>query len=266
MEKPFVSIIMGAYNCGNTVSACIESIQNQTYKNWEFIICDDCSTDNTLDILREFAAKDKRIRILRHRRNMRLAASLNHCLKVSRGKYIARMDADDESLPERLEKQVEFLEAHPEYDAAGCSRIVFDENGEKGIRISEAYPDRKGMVRDTPYAHPTIVMKKSVYDALGGYRSSRATMRAEDLDLWFRFYEKGFRGCNMQQALYRYREGKDDFKKRSLKAGIQTAKVFLDGYRRIGVPWYQRICAAKPVISALIPNRIMMKYHSDKLK
>lgn len=263
--KPLVSIIMGAYNCESTITACIESIRNQTYHNWEFIICDDCSTDNTLSILHMIQKKDDRIIILHNNYNMRLAASLNNCLSIARGKYIARMDADDESMCERLEKQVEFLESHSEYDVVGCDSIIFDENGERGIRKSVEFPTKSLLVRDTPFAHPTIMMKKSVYDDLGGYTSNKLTMRAEDLDLWFRFFENGYNGYNMQVALYKYREGESDFLKRSLKAGIQTSKVFWNGYKKIKIPIYKRIWVFKPIISALIPNKIMMWHHSEKL-
>ena len=102
MGQPLVSIIMGAYNCEATIEKCVESILQQTYKNWQFIICDDFSSDNTFDILKKYEDKDSRIIILHNECNKRLAASLNNCLKVAKGKYIARMDADDESLPQRL--------------------------------------------------------------------------------------------------------------------------------------------------------------------
>ena len=110
MSTPLVSIIMGAYNCENTIYDCMESILKQTYENWEFIICDDCSSDHTLEILKKYEKNDKRIHILHNEKNMRLAASLNRCLEVAHGKYVARMDADDISMPDRLEKQVEFLQ------------------------------------------------------------------------------------------------------------------------------------------------------------
>ena len=265
MGQPLVSIIMGAYNCEATIEKCVESILQQTYKNWQFIICDDFSSDNTFDILKKYEDKDSRIIILHNECNKRLAASLNNCLKVAKGKYIARMDADDESLPQRLEHQIEFLETHPEYDVVGCNRIVFDNNGNRGIRKSEEFPVKELLIKDTPFAHPTLVMRKRVFDILNGYTSDKSTMRAEDLDLWFRFYERGFKGYNMQETLYKYRESECDFSKRSLKAGIQTSKVFLKGYKRIKIPLYKRIWAIKPIIVALMPNKLMMRYHSGRL-
>ena len=265
MEQPLVSIIMGAYNCENTIESCIESILKQTYKNWEFIICNDCSTDNTLSILKDFQKKDNRIIVICNEKNLRLAASLNKCLKVARGKYIARMDADDISLPERLEKQVEFMEKNKDFDVVGCNRIIFDESGEKGIRKSIEFPNKEILLKGTPFAHPTIMMKKETYEKLGGYVSNKTTMRAEDLELWFRFYEKDYKGYNIQIPLYKYRETKKDFSKRDLKAAIQTSRVYWRGYKKIKIPIYKRIYFLKPIIAALIPNCIMFKYHTAKL-
>ena len=266
MEKPLVSIIMGAYNAGNTISACIDSIIAQTYTNWELIICNDCSKDNTEEILEEYKNRDGRIVVIKNETNMRLAASLNRCLEISNGKYVARMDADDESMTERLSKEVEFMEEHPEYDVVGCSCVVFDEHGNLGVRKSDEHPTKDILYRDTPFAHPTILMKKSVYDALGGYTVDRTTMRAEDLDLWFRFYELGFAGYNLQNVLYRYRESTSDFGKRTVKAGIQTAKVFWKGYKKVNIPWRKRIWVFKPIIMALIPNELLKHIYAKRMQ
>lgn len=263
--EPLVSIIMGAYNSEKTIKKCIESIISQTYKNWEFIICDDCSTDNTFRIMKEYAGKDKRIIIIQNNKNLRLAGTLNKCLTIAKGKYIARMDADDESLPKRIEKQVEFLEKNNEFDVVGCNRIIFDDHGDKGIRKSIENPDKNILIKDTPFAHPTIMMKKEAYNKLNGYVVDKSTIRAEDLDLWFRFYEQDLRGYNIQEALYKYRESKKDYSKRTIYAGFQTAKVYLKGYKRINIPIMKRIFCLKPIISSLIPKSILEKYHLNKL-
>ena len=105
MEDSLVSIIMGVYNDQETISTCIDSIINQDYHNWEFIICDDCSTDETLSIVKKYAQKDSRIKVIQNTKNEKLAYSLNHCLKYSSGEYIARMDGDDIALPHRLRTQ-----------------------------------------------------------------------------------------------------------------------------------------------------------------
>lgn len=255
---------MGAYNCSDTLEKCITSIYRQTYKNWEFIICDDCSNDNTLEILKEYAKKDSRIIVLHNDRNCRLAFSLNQCLKVAKGKYVARMDADDESLPMRIEKQVDFLEQNKDFDVVGCARVIFDEKGDIGIREGMREPTIKSLLTNTPFAHPTIVMRKSVFDELHGYTVSKLTMRAEDLDLWFRFYHNKHRGYNLPEPLYKYHESIEDYSKRTLLAGWNTSKVFINGYKLIGVPLHKYPMALKPLISSLIPNKLNYFYHNKR--
>ncbi len=264
-QQPLISVIMGVYNCETTVASAIESIMAQTYTNWKFIICDDGSKDSTLNIVKTYANTDKRIVVIKNEKNMRLAYTLNHCLKYAEGKYVARMDADDISLPERLEKQVDFLEKHTEYDVVGSARIVFDEDGEKGIRKGPKIPTKEYMLLDSPFGHPTIMMKKNVYDDLNGYTFSKATMRAEDLDLWFRFFSKGYKGYNLSDALLKYHESKNDLRKRNLKAALETSKVYFHGYGLIGIPWYKYIFGLKPVLSAIIPKNIMYKFQRSKL-
>ncbi|MDK0922904.1 glycosyltransferase family 2 protein, partial [Clostridium perfringens] len=103
-KKIKVSIIMGIYNCEKTLSDCIDSLLNQTYTNWELIMCDDSSTDCTYKIAKRYAEKYNNIILLRNETNKKLSATLNRCLEVAKGEYVARMDADDIALPTRLEK------------------------------------------------------------------------------------------------------------------------------------------------------------------
>lgn len=266
MKKPLVSIIMGVHNEENAIEKCINSIMNQTYDNWEFIICDDGSTDNTYSLLKEIQKKDERILLLRNKTNRRLAATLNICLKFANGKYIARMDADDESMPERLEKQVEFLELYPEYSVVGTAMYIVSEENITGVRRCIQIPDSRTLLKGVPHAHPTIMMRREVYCILGGYSERKDTMRAEDLDLWIRFYEHGYRGYNISWPLYRYTESIEDYEKRSLIAAVYTAKVYLRGYRKLHFPVWQYIYAVRPIISALLPKEFMYKYHIKKMK
>lgn len=265
MGEPLVSIIMGVYNGADTIERCVNSILSQTYKNWEFIICDDCSTDNTYFILKEIQKNDNRILLLRNKKNKRLAAALNECLAHAKGKYIARMDADDESMPKRLEKQVKFLEENPEYAVVGTARYIVAGEKIKGIRKGYEIPDKRILLKDVPHAHPTIMMRQEAYRILGGYTESKDTMRAEDLDLWIRFYAKGYRGYNIQEPLYRYMESVGDYKKRNLVAAVYTSKVFLRGYKILKFPIYQYVFAMKPIISAILSSAFMYRYHARKL-
>ena len=125
-----VTVIMGIYNCASTLQEALDSLYAQTFQDFEIILCDDGSKDNTYEIAFKNAQKHKNIVLLRNEKNLGLNATLNKCLEVAQGEYIARMDADDISLPERLQVQYDFMEAHKEYDWCGCNAELFDENGE----------------------------------------------------------------------------------------------------------------------------------------
>ena len=264
---PKVSVIMGIYNGEKTMERAVNSIIEQTFTDWELIICDDCSTDNTYKIALDYAEKDSRIRVIQNEKNMRLAYSLNHCLSVARGEYIARMDDDDICLPERFKKQVKYLDEHPEMSVVGSSVIVFNETGDIGIRgIGEEYPIRKTVNLSTPFAHPTVMMRKTVYDVLEGYTVSPETFRAEDLDLWYRFRLKKFDGYVIQEPLLKYYESIEAIKKRSVKAAKGMVKINKKYFKQLGVSSKYNFLIYKPLISALLPNWLMALYHKKKLK
>ena len=132
---PEISVIMGVYNCKNVdlLKKSVESVIAQTYKDWEFIICNDGSSDNTLDVLQEIKKLDSRIRIISYNKNHGLAYALNKCLKAANGKYIARQDDDDYSVKNRFEMQLVEFNKHPEYSIIGTNAFVFDD---KGFRYS----------------------------------------------------------------------------------------------------------------------------------
>lgn len=267
MSNPRVSVIMGIYNGEKTMRRAIDSIVSQTYTDWELIICDDCSNDNTYKIASEYAENDKRIKVIRNETNMRLAYSLNHCLSVAQGEYIARMDDDDVCMPERFEKQVEYLDAHPEMAVVGSTVIVFDENGDLGVRgLGTEYPIRTLNKLTIPFAHPTIMMRKTVYDLLGGYTVSPETLRAEDLDMWYRFRLEKLDGYVIQEPLLRYYVPIEAYKKRSVKAAKGMVKIKKKYFKPLGVPKRYWFLIYKPLVSAILPNWLMALYHKRRLK
>ena len=255
MKTPLVSVIMGIYNVAESLPTCIESILNQTYKNWELIMCDDCSTDNTYEIANSYAKKYSNIKVIKNGKNMRLAYSLNQCLSMAKGEYIARMDADDICLPQRFEKQVEFLNNNKEFMVVGSALIPFDENGEREVRKIKEYPVARDMKRGVTFFHPTIMMRKEAYDQLNGYYVSKRTRKGQDLDLWFRFYAEGFKGYNIQEPLLKYHESLEDYKKkRNLSYSWGMTKTALHGFRINKFPFYMYPWAFKDVVSALVPR------------
>lgn len=241
---------MATYNCADTLKRSIDSILHQTFTDWEFIICDDCSTDSTLDILNDYASHyPQQIIVLRNEKNSKLAFSLNHCLSHCGGEYIARMDGDDESLPERLETQVSYLDNHPEISVVGTAMQTFSEKGDGVVRYTKEYPNERDLVFSSPFCHATIMMRKSAYDAVGGYVVSKRTERAQDYDMWFRFFKCGLKGYNLQLPLYRVLEDASAFRRRTLKSRCYEVVTKLKGYRLLNYPFYTYIFALKPVLA-----------------
>ncbi|PJW13250.1 glycosyl transferase [Geobacillus sp. Manikaran-105] len=266
IDSPKVSVIMGIYNCSTTLAESIDSILAQTYKNWELILCDDNSTDDTYRIAREYAEKYNNIILLRNEKNMGLAATLNRCLEYVSGKYVARMDGDDISLPERFQKQVAFLESNPEYSVVGTGMISFDEKGDIGIKLGIPEPKPTDLAKNNPFMHATIMMRTEVYKALNGYRVTSYTRRTEDIDLWFRFFAAGFKGYNMQEALYKVREDRTAYKRRKFKYYLDAARLLFEGIRLLNLPARYYLFVLKPILSGLTPNFLLKKYHEFRVK
>lgn len=258
-----VSIIMGVFNSEKTIRECIDSILNQTYKNIEFVICDDNSIDNTYSILKQYQQKNSNIVVIKNNENKGLAYSLNRCLKncSKDSKYIARMDGDDICIETRIEKQVSFLNTHDGYDVVGTARYLDDGTGSMKITNVKETPQKEDLKVGSPFAHPTIMIKKECLEKLNGYQVLNRTRRGQDLDLWFRFYANGYKGFNLKEPLLIYHEDLKDYKKRTFKTAWMYFRTNLYGYRLLKFPLYTYAYAFKPLISAILPNRIMMKYH-----
>lgn len=161
-NSPKISVIMGVYNCKDflLLKKSVDSIIAQTFADWEFIICDDGSTDTTLRKLNEISQSDKRIKIISYKQNRGLAYALNQCIKASHGEYIARQDDDDISEATRLQEQADVLNAHPEYAVVGTNARVFDDSGFWGTYTNVEFPDKKAFQWNSPFAHPTVMMRK----------------------------------------------------------------------------------------------------------
>lgn len=261
MEK-LVSVIMGVYNSKNLslLRRSINSILNQTYKNIEIIICNDASTNIEVnDILNEYANKYNNVILLENEVNRGLAYSLNRCIQVSRGFYIARQDDDDISLSTRIEKQVNFLERQNEYVLVGCNLILFDETGNWGIRKHKETPKKSDFLYGNQFPHPATVIKKDVLLSIGSYTSSKITRRTEDYDLYMRLYYNGYTGYNIQENLYYYFENKQNYAQQKLKYRFDEAKLKFYWFKRLKLMPIGLIYCIKPIVSGLTPRFIKKK-------
>lgn len=264
-----ISIIMGIYKMTNKrsiVKLAIDSILNQTYKDFEFIICDDGSNDGTYEMVQDLVEKDSRVILIKNDKNRGLAYSLNHCLSIAKGKYIARMDADDVSMPDRLEKQINFLDKHLEYAMVGCNLLLINDNGIWGKRILAEKPNKKSFLFTSPFSHPAMVMRKKVLDEVDNYKVEKITRRAEDYDLFMRIYAKGYMGYNMQEFLYQFREDNDTYKRRAYKYRIDDVQIRYRGFKLLGLLPLGFLYVIKPLIVGMIPQSILSKLRKYRVE
>jgi len=257
-EDKKISVIMGIYNCADTLPQAIDSILAQTYDNWELIMCDDCSTDNTYEVAEEYRRRyPEKIILLKNEVNSKLSYTLNHCLRYATGEYVARMDGDDISLPQRFERQAAFLAEHPQFQLVGTGMIPFDEHGERSPPFQKETPDKYDLAKGPCFAHATIMTYKRVYDETGGYRVSPMTVRTQDYDLWFRFFYFGFKGYNLQEALYKAREDETAFKRRKWWVYWNAAKIEWHGFRLLKFPFWYYIYSFRKVLRIFVPQKLV---------
>ncbi len=251
---------MGVYNGADTVERAIASIFQQTFQDFECIVCDDGSTDGSGAVL--CACREKygqRLMLLENERNIGLAPTLNRCLAAAKGEYIARMDADDISAPERLERQLRFLAEHPDVSFAGCCAKKFDEAGVYGEFCYPACPSVKDLRWNACFIHPTVLIRRAVLDAVQGYDERDSRVRCEDYDLWLRLYAMGCRGANLQEKLFFYYEGSGNLCKRKYRYRINEAVVRAAGFRANKMLLRSLPYVVKPLIVGLLPVSLRNK-------
>lgn len=221
--QPLVSILMPAYNASQFIDAAIQSILEQTYPSFELIILDDGSTDDSAKKAAHWALTDGRVRALQNERNKGIVYSLNRLIQEVNptSKYLARMDSDDISLPNRLMRQVNFLESNPEYAIVGGHNLIIDKDGlTVGIR---RYPTSyeeiiQALPRFSPFSHPTVMIRRSVIEVTGGYDDGHPG--CEDYQLWFRI-ALNYKVANLNEPLLKYRLTANQIKQTQLRRTIQ---------------------------------------------
>lgn len=202
LADPKVTVLMPVYNGEKYLREALESVLNQTFTDFEFLIIDDGSTDSSTEIIRSYS--DPRIRLVQNERNLKLIATLNKGLDLARGEYIARMDCDDISLPQRLARQVEFMEANPEIGVCGSWVKTI---GERPGEIWRFHPDpaeiRAELFFRNPMAHPSVILRRSKLKEFNLYYNPHY-LHAEDYGLWLEC-SKLFKLANIPEVLLNYR-------------------------------------------------------------
>ena len=201
LKNPKISVIMSVYNGEKYLREAIESILDQTFIDFEFIIVIDPSIDNSLEIIQSY--DDERIEIINNEKNIGLTQSLNKALKIAKGEYIARQDADDISLPNRFEEQITYLEKYPEVALLGTSAYKIDENGKIIEKFTAlAKPTIKNLFKGNLFYHGSVMLRKGIINELGGY--NELITYPQDYELWLRI-AKHYKVGNLTQLLYKWR-------------------------------------------------------------
>ena len=266
MKKPLVSVIMATFNEPvQYIKEAIESILNQSYTYLELIIVDDSTKKNTIETI-NFYTNDPRVILIRNNTRMGFVAALNKGLKTAKGQYIARMDGDDISFKDRIEKQVTYLELTKDVDVLGGNMQIINEKGDVVSHrsyLSGKFLLRIGSVFRSPVAHPTVMFRRSIIDHQLFY--DEAFLKSEDIDFWFRLRNNGFKIANLSDNFLYFRISGDLSKKRTKEHFSYNYKArcknFSWKYFYVDIP---SIIISKLYI--LIPKKFISLYYSIENK
>ena len=262
-----ISVIMGIYNCASTLPESIESILNQTYTSWELIMCDDGSSDDTYSVALKYRDNyPDKIILLKNEKNIGLNATLNRCLSVAKGKYIARMDGDDICDSARFENEIEVLETEKEISIVSTDMNHFDNTGTWGKETYPQYPVKGDLVKSTIFCHAPCMVRKEAYDAVQGYSVADYLLRVEDYHLWYKMYKAGYKGKNIHKILYSMRDDRNAYHRRKFKYRINEAYVKYLIVKDFKLPLWNYMYCLRPILVGLLPKAVYDILHKLKLK
>lgn len=263
---PTVSVIMGIYNCADTLAEAIDCLLAQTVTDWELILCDDGSTDDTVAVASSYReCYPEKIVLLQNETNQGLNATLNRCLSVTKGRYIARMDGDDRCPPDRFEKELAILENEPDIAIVSTDMAHFDETGTWGRMAHPTAPEPRDLLRETPFCHAPCMVRREAYEAVGGYSVSERLLRVEDYHLWVKMYKAGFRGRNIHEVLYYMRDDRCAYGRRKFRYRLNEAYVKMLVIKEFGLPITGYIHVLRPLLVGLMPKQLYDRLHKRRL-
>lgn len=268
-----ISVIMAVYKLDDILylDEAIMSILEQTICDLELIICADGSDDQVLSRLSDWTNVDQRIIVIRNEYNKGPAVARNAAVRISKGSYIAIMDADDISAPLRLVKQVSFLKQHPEYAFVGSKGMFFaNQIGDrKDTYWFVSRPEPSDFLMTLPFVHASIMFRREAFLSIDGYDESVWVWRSEDYDLLMRLYSCGFKGANLEDVLYYIRFNVGTLKRRKYRYRFNESIVKLKGFTNLKLMPLGFFYAIKPLIVGLVPIKLLNQfkkiYYIDKL-
>lgn len=265
MEKR-ISVLMGIYNCAATLPAAIDCIVAQTVTDWELILCEDGSSDDTFAVAQRYVDQyPDQIILLKNEKNMGLNYTLNRCLAAAKGEFVARMDGDDLCSPDRFEKELAALAAHPDMAVVSTAMTYFDETGTWGRCHVIPEPQRENFLYGTPFCHAPCMARRAAVEAVGGYTDDKKFLRVEDYDLWVKLYATGFRGMNLDEPLYQMRDDRNAISRRKFRYRVNEARVIAKAVRLLKLPKSGYLRALRPIIVGLMPLWLYKRLHKKRL-
>lgn len=257
--NPKISVIMPVYNTEKYVWISIESILNQTFIDFEFIIIDDCSSDNSYKICEEYSKKDDRIKLFKNKKNFKIVKTLNKAIELSKWELIARMDSDDIVEFDRLEKQYNFLKKN-NYDIVSSNLIFINKDWKEIWKREYSSNIKKNILNESPICHACSIIKKECFTIAWCYNDFNL---AEDYDLWLRFYSKWFKFWILNNYLYKYRIFDEWWKIKKLKIQLKaTINVKENAIKKYGIKFnflnYIRLYIEK-FLYYFVPSKIILK-------
>lgn len=266
-NKPTISVLMGVYYQRKDIfllERSVSSILNQTISSLELLICDDGSTEFAKEYLDEISSKDIRVKLIRRGDLFSLPEKLNACLKEAKGEWIARMDDDDFSHPERFEKQLEYFTNHPEVDFVGSNVNLYKDDAIVGTRSLPEKPTVHDFYFVQPYIHPALIFRRRSLVAVNGYSEKKHSILCEDYDLLLRMYSAGFVGANIQECLLDYTLPQTAKGNRKMKHRWNEVVTRFIRFKELGCLPGAFPYVVKPIVVGLIPNRILEHLKKDK--
>lgn len=265
MPDTRISVIMGIYNCAPTLAEALDSLLEQTYQGFKVIMCDDGSNDDTVKVAQGYVDKNpNKFILIRNEKNMGLNYTLNHCLEYADTEYVARMDGDDFSLPERFEKEITFLDAHPEFAIVSCPMIYFDEEGEFRRGKGKGEITKMNFLHGSPFCHAPCMVRIEAYQRVEGYTVAPNLLRVEDYHLWFKMYAIGLKGYTLDEPYYAMRDDRDAKSRRKFRGYWNESRLMSKGFKMLRLPWWTQIYSLRPIIVALLPSFLYYYLHRRK--
>ena len=261
-DPPTLSVLMGTLYLRTDCSMLrrsVESIISQSFQDFEFLICDDGSSQEAQDYLNLAAAADSRIRLIRPGDKFSLAPKLNACLVAARGLFIGRMDDDDYARPDRFEKQISALMSDSKLSFVGSNVDLWQNEQTVGTRFLPECPTIRDYYITQPYVHPALIFKREALFKVGGYSEKRSQELCEDYDLLLRLHKNGYLGKNLQESLLTYTIPLNAKGSRRMRHRFHEMVTRFCRYRELGILPGALPYVVKPVLTGLLPEKLLIQ-------